>query len=98
MNDSGTYSWATTEGPRPPGLSNRLVGWLILGVVAGSLAAVGLVLLGKALFEPGAPPAAYNPPLFIEESAAAGIEHVYDGDFTFFVGGGVAVFDCNDDG
>ncbi len=29
---------------------------------------------------------------------AAGIDHIYDGDFTYFVGGGVAVFDCNDDG
>ena len=38
------------------------------------------------------------PPLFVEESAAAGIHHSYDGDFTYFVGGGVAVFDCNDDG
>ena len=25
------------------------------------------------------------------------IEHVYDGDFTYFVGGGVAAFDCDDD-
>ena len=98
MNESATNSGSTTEGPMPPGLSNRLVGWLILGVVAGSLAAVGLVLLGRAFFEPGAPPAAYHPPLFVEESAAAGIDHVYDGDLTFFVGGGVAVFDCNDDG
>ncbi len=37
-------------------------------------------------------------PLFVEEAAAAGIDHRYDGDFSFFVGGGVAVFDCNDDG
>ena len=26
------------------------------------------------------------------------MHHVYDGDFTFFVGGGVAAFDCDDDG
>ena len=82
----------------PPVRSNRLVGWLILGVVAGSLAAVGLVLLGRALLGPGLPPAAYGPPHFVEESAPAGIDHTYDGDFTHFVGGGVAVFDCNDDG
>jgi hypothetical protein len=37
-------------------------------------------------------------PHFVEEAAAAGIDHVYDGDFDFFVGGGVAVFDCNEDG
>jgi hypothetical protein len=36
-------------------------------------------------------------PQFVEESAAAGVDHVYDGEFAFFVGGGVAVFDCNQD-
>lgn len=43
-------------------------------------------------------PAAMAPPLFVDEAATAGINHVYAGDFEFFVGGGVAVFDCNDDG
>ncbi len=28
----------------------------------------------------------------------AGIDHRYDGDFQYFVGGGVAAFDCDDDG
>jgi hypothetical protein len=37
-------------------------------------------------------------PRFVEESASAGIEHTYTGDFEFFVGGGVATFDCNADG
>ena len=37
-------------------------------------------------------------PLFVEEAAGAGIEHRYDGEFTYFVGGGVAAFDCDDDG
>jgi hypothetical protein len=37
-------------------------------------------------------------PRFVEEAASAGIEHVYAGDFDFVVGGGVAVFDCDDDG
>ena len=44
------------------------------------------------------PPAAAGPPSFVDETASSGIDHVYDGEFTFFVGGGVAVFDCNDDG
>jgi hypothetical protein len=35
-------------------------------------------------------------PHFVEETA--GIEHRYDGGFQFFVGGGVAAFDCDDDG
>ncbi len=37
-------------------------------------------------------------PRFVEETSAAGIAHVYDGDWEFYVGGGVAVFDCNGDG
>src|SRR5207247_2839321 len=37
-------------------------------------------------------------PHFIEEAASAGIDQVYDGDFTASVGGGVAVFDCDGDG
>jgi hypothetical protein len=37
-------------------------------------------------------------PRFVEEARAAGVEHAYDGDFSYFVGGGVAAFDCDDDG
>ena len=36
-------------------------------------------------------------PRFVEEAADAGVEHTYDGSWEFFVGGGVAVFDCDDD-
>ena len=35
-------------------------------------------------------------PQFIEETAP-GIAHTYDGGWEFFVGGGVAAFDCDDD-
>ena len=35
----------------------------------------------------------------MEEAARpAGIDHKYDGEFEYFVGGGVAAFDCNGDG
>lgn len=37
-------------------------------------------------------------PQFVDEAVAAGISHVYDGEFPFFVGGGVATFDCSGDG
>lgn len=37
-------------------------------------------------------------PTFNEETATAGITHVYDGGWEFFVGGGVATFDCSGDG
>ena len=37
-------------------------------------------------------------PHFVEEARAAGLDHAYDGEFELFVGGGVAVFDCDGDG
>ena len=37
-------------------------------------------------------------PSFVEETASAGIDSVYAGDWQYMVGGGVATFDCNDDG
>ena len=41
---------------------------------------------------------ALGAPRFVEEASAAGIDHTYSGGFEYFVGGGVAVFDCNADG
>lgn len=58
-------------------------------------AAIGLTLI---LMVACSPATAVRPPRFVEEGAAAGLSHVYDGDWEFFVGGGVAVFDCNADG
>ena len=43
----------------------------------------------------GADPAA---PRFIDQSAALPVAHAYSGGWEHFVGGGVAVFDCNGDG
>jgi enediyne biosynthesis protein E4 len=37
-------------------------------------------------------------PQFADQGATAGITSVYAGDWQYMVGGGVAVFDCNDDG
>jgi enediyne biosynthesis protein E4 len=69
--------------------------WLAAGVgvlvvaVGGVAALAGLgVRAGWAL------PA----PHYVEEAAAAGLDHAYDGEFFYFVGGGVAVFDCDGDG
>ncbi len=69
--------------------------WLAAGAATGVIVTVGLVLLAITLLG-SEPAAAMDPPRFVGESA--GITHKYDGDFTFFVGGGVAVFDCDDDG
>lgn len=69
-------------------------------VAVGILFAVAaLVALGLVAFSGSkAPGAAMNPPHFVEQAAAAGIDHSYDGEWTFFVGGGAAAFDCDGDG
>ena len=64
--------------------------------------AVALLLIG--LVVPAVTSAAERPgrdvmaPRFVEETAADGIDHRYEGEWEFFVGGGVAVFDCDADG
>ena len=50
------------------------------------------------LLSPRTPTIALDAPHFVDETAGAGIAHMYDGGFEFAVGGGVAVFDCNGDG
>jgi hypothetical protein len=55
-------------------------------VIRGALAAA--LLAGAAAAEP---------PRFVEEAAAAGIAHAYDGPWEHFVGGGAAAFDCDGD-
>ena len=72
--------------------------WLVVGVAVGSLATLAMGLLAISAFGADAPTTAMEPARFVEEADAAGLHHVYDGDFTFFVGGGVAAFDCDDDG
>ncbi|MFO1540502.1 MAG: hypothetical protein ACKOTZ_08700, partial [Chloroflexota bacterium] len=37
-------------------------------------------------------------PRFAEVTRSAGVRHVYDGEWEYFVGGGVAAFDCSGDG
>jgi enediyne biosynthesis protein E4 len=71
---------------------------LIVGLTA--LLAAGLALLGFTISRPGGatPRTALGPPHFVDETSESGIDHIYDGDSTFSVGGGIAVFDCNGDG
>ena len=71
----------------------------VLAPGAIGLSAVVLITLAVVgRLAPSSAPVALGPPQFVEETAAAGIDHRYDGHFSFFVGGGVAVFDCDDDG
>jgi hypothetical protein len=72
------------------------------GVLAGAVAVAAVIVLAAAVAVVagagafGSSQAAA--PHYVEEAAAAGLDHAYDGDFQYYVGGGVATFDCNDDG
>ncbi|MBT8211796.1 MAG: VCBS repeat-containing protein [Acidimicrobiia bacterium] len=67
--------------------------WLSLGALVAAVAG-WLVFAGGAT---ATPTEAGSAPRFVDETDS-GIDHVYDGEFTFFVGGGVAAFDCDADG
>lgn len=61
-----------------------------------SAATVTVVVWQTSGSEPAS--AAGDAPHFVNDTSAAGIDHAYTGDIAFFVGGGVAAFDCDDDG
>jgi hypothetical protein len=71
--------------------------WIIL---SASILALGLTAVGFGVLTTGdaTPTTALGPPQFVDVTASAGIDHVYAGDASFAVGGGVAVFDCNGSG
>jgi hypothetical protein len=66
------------------------MGGLGYGTIAVAVAAAVPIAGGEAASGPAAAPH------FVEETGAIG--HRYAGDFQYFVGGGVAAFDCDDDG
>jgi hypothetical protein len=70
---------------------------LIAGLVVGVVLASAVVFGVARYLAGGKPSAAGEAPRFVDETATAGIEHSYDGEFQYFVGGGVAVFDCDQD-
>ncbi|MGH8949342.1 MAG: FG-GAP-like repeat-containing protein [Acidimicrobiia bacterium] len=79
-------------------MTGRAWAWLGAGVAVGALIAGSLAIGAIALFGSDLPETAAPPPQFVEESESAGLVHVYDGEFEYFVGGGVAVLDCDEDG
>ena len=67
-------------------------------MAATSLRIAGL-LLGLFGFAQGAAAdQSLAVPSFVDETRSAGIDSVYAGQWQYMVGGGVATFDCNDDG
>ncbi|HEY5684183.1 MAG TPA: CRTAC1 family protein [Acidimicrobiia bacterium] len=81
-----------------PAPSRRTASLLGAGMATGAAITLAVAALAYAWITPAALPPAGEAPRFVEEAAIAGIDHVYDGEFTFFVGGGVAAFDCDGDG
>jgi len=65
----------------------------VAALLLGGVAVAG----GARLLLPATPTDAAGAPRFVDETAASGLVHRYDGPDTFQVGGGVAVFDCNAD-
>jgi enediyne biosynthesis protein E4 len=81
--------------PRQPPLYRRPVPVAVTALVIVLVAAIGFVVITGGA---AAPTTALGAPHFVDETAASGIDQVYDGGLTFFTGGGVAAFDCNGDG
>jgi hypothetical protein len=73
----------------------RRAAWLVTGALAGA-ALTALVVATVARFLEDPSPEAAGAPAFVAETGS-GLDHVYDGGFEYFVGGGVAVFDCDAD-
>ncbi|HEX5825359.1 MAG TPA: CRTAC1 family protein [Candidatus Limnocylindrales bacterium] len=74
----------------------RRMAVVVVALVALAAAGVGAWSLGVG--RPPVPGPALGPPRFVDETATSGIAQTYDGPLAFFVGGGVAVFDCDGDG
>jgi enediyne biosynthesis protein E4 len=74
---------------RPTALA---AGGVAIAIVVVALVGAGVGVLGGGSTGP------VRAPHYVEESQAAGVDHTYDGGSNYFVGGGVAVFDCNGDG
>jgi enediyne biosynthesis protein E4 len=75
---------------RSVGLRAAIAGAAMIAVAA--LAVAGWVALGGTQTTPTS-----AAPQFVEETAGAGVDHTFGGADRWFVGGGVAVFDCNAD-
>jgi enediyne biosynthesis protein E4 len=70
---------------------------LALGVVAVAVAAGGGIIVQRSV-ESSPPHTVGEPPNFVDATDESGVDHSYTGGADHFVGGGVAVFDCDADG
>ena len=63
-----------------------------------SVGLVSIALVAAGFAHPAAAQDTVAVPSFVEETASAGIDSVYTGEWEYMVGGGAATFDCNADG
>ena len=88
---------AAPDGPSHPSGSHAR--WWFAGVLAVALVGGGAIAVSARRTDSSAGQAtAAEAPHFVNDTSASGIDHTYSGKFEFFVGGGVAAFDCDDDG
>jgi hypothetical protein len=76
----------------------RVAAAALMAAVVVVAAGVAVVALGLGPRAGSAPTVAGPTPAFVDEAASSGLVFTYDGPFAYAVGGGVAVFDCDDDG
>jgi hypothetical protein len=79
-----------------PRAGRRSMFKVVAGVVAVSAVVVGIAVWRANRSSSSDAGAAV--PHFVDEARSAGIRHIYAGNGDYFVGGGVATFDCNADG
>ncbi len=70
--------------------------YLSLTILAGILVAQVITGYNSSLAEESEP-FTFDVPIFEEQAASAGIDHMYSGPWEYFVGGGAASLDCNGD-
>ncbi len=84
--------------PVAPARGRRRSIWWITATVVVVMVGIGALVAVAQGGGTDAPAAADPPPEYVDDTAGSGVDHSYTGDFDHFVGGGVAAFDCDDDG
>ncbi len=77
-------------------MTRRRAAVVATALAVGAAIAAGAWVVGVG--RPAGPGPAAGPPQFVDETASSGLAETYDGPLAFFVGGGLAVFDCDGDG
>ena len=88
---------AAAASDRPPHVRPSRSRWIAVGALVVVLAAVAALAVWRSGRSSSAADVG-DPPRFVNDTSSSGIDHSYEGAYEHFVGGGVAAFDCDDDG